>query len=99
MPSPSPTKGTAMTERTKVLSVHRLRRAARKRERQLQVALEMRAQLAGGARLRIPDVAAPANVDPASVDIIPAPAWARGVRVEKAGLFQWAVVATSRRGR
>lgn len=25
--------------------------------------------------------------------------WARGVRVEKAGPFQWAVVATSDRGR
>lgn len=26
------------------------------------------------------------------------PYWAKGVRVEKAGLFQWAVVATSKRG-
>lgn len=27
------------------------------------------------------------------------PIWAEGVRVEKAGPFQWAVVATSHRGR
>jgi hypothetical protein len=26
------------------------------------------------------------------------PGWARGVRVEKAGRFQWAVVATTRKG-
>lgn len=65
---------------TKVLSVHKLRRRARAKERRLQAVL---------------------NRDPTAAQLLAAglPLWAEGVRVEKAGLFQWAVVATIHRGR
>jgi hypothetical protein len=65
-----------------ILSVHFLRRRARSRERYLQPLLELRANT-GRA------------LPPGAGDV---PVWARGVRVEKAGLFQWAVVATEERG-
>lgn len=72
-----------MSELTKILSVHALRRVARARERQIQKALNDRA--ATGRPL------------PGQLDDVPD--WARGVRVERAGLFQHAVVATENRGR
>lgn len=64
---------------TKVLSVHKLRRRARAKERRLQAIL---------------------NRNPSAAALIDAglPIWAEGVRVEKAGPFQWAVVATTHRG-
>lgn len=68
-----------MSDRTKVISVHFLRRVARERERELQD--EFDARLAG-AYARINGL----------------PSWARGVRVEKAGRFQWAVVVTEHLG-
>jgi hypothetical protein len=71
-------------DRTQVLSVHKLRRTARKQEREWQKLLEHYGTL-------------PARrVDSEANGL---PAWARGVRVEKAGPFQWAVVATGHRGR
>lgn len=69
--------------RTKVLSVHRLRRTARQRERELTVSLAHRSNR--GERLML--------------EASGVPQWARGVRVEKAGLLQWAVVATERANR
>lgn len=63
-------------EKTQVISVHRLRRVARKKERELQYDLD-------GGHSRID---------------LGLPAWTNGVRVEKAGFFQHAVVATSRKG-
>lgn len=75
-----------MSDRTKVLSTHFLRRAARRREREIEAALRSRHDeegmlVEGEARL-LRDV----------------PDWARGVRVEKAGPLQWAVVATEHQG-
>jgi hypothetical protein len=61
-------------EETKILSVHKLRRNARREERRLTNVINF----------KLP------NDD--------LPYWAKGVRVEKAGPFQHAVVATSRRG-
>lgn len=68
-----------MADRTKVLSVHFLRRVARHRERDIQAFLRH-----GGA-----------FGEPWRDDL---PRWTRGVRVEKAGPFQWAVVATEHAG-
>lgn len=72
--------------KTKVISVHFLRRRARAIERELQRDLDNR-QGIGWRDVR-------ADLEAAGV-----PPWANGVRVEKAGPFQWAVVATSDRGR
>ena len=71
---------TTHRRRTTVLSVHRLRIAARIRERELQHHLDRRE----------PHI---------KVDGMPVPSWVRGVRVEKAGRFQWAVVGTEWEGR
>jgi hypothetical protein len=82
-----------MSDRTKVLSVHRLRRAAREHERRLQDAFaEMEhsgIRVTYGEVLVLPGIPAPSNR---------VPAWACGVRVEKAGRFSWAVVATEHAG-
>lgn len=79
-----------------ILSVHVFRRQARKRERQIQACLSGMYEggisvPAGpdGETFRLPQVGAP------DVDL---PLWTRGVRVEKAGPFQHAVVATHSRG-
>ncbi len=64
---------------TKIISVHRLRRSARKVERDLQSALETSTQSTTGP-------------------LVGLPAWAKGVRVDRAGFFQYAVVATSWKG-
>jgi hypothetical protein len=71
-----------MAERTVILSVHKFRRTARKRERELQALLTEYA----GDEIR----------DLLKGYVIPA--WARGVRVDKAGPFQWVVIASSHRG-
>lgn len=65
--------------RTQILTVHKLRRAARAREREWQEALEAEAH--------------------GKVGMLDLPVWARGVRVRKAGAFQWLVEATEWRGR
>lgn len=68
--------------KTTVLSVHVLRRAARARERDVQEWLDAGRPL----RFHMPE------------NWKQIPDWATGARVEKAGPFQWAVVATSERG-
>jgi hypothetical protein len=60
-----------------IISVHKLRFMARRKERRLQKLL---------------DLGAPVHAEEGL------PYWARGVRVQKAGRFQWAVVATVTRG-
>lgn len=70
-----------------VVSVHKFRRAARAQERALQDALERYAA-------EPTDWAARNVLTDAKV-----PDWAHGVRVEHAGPFQHAVVATRQRGR
>jgi len=65
--------------KTSVASVHVFRRAARKKERQLQAWLDRNPSSKDKFDSAVPD-------------------WAQGVRVEKAGFFQWAVVYTSERG-
>lgn len=82
--------------RTKVISIHTLRRAARKKERALTEGVESMVRLGVSVQLepdgtyRLPAYGAPRD---------PIPGWAQGFRVEKAGRFSWAVVATERRGR
>lgn len=73
-----------MTGRTKVLSAHKFRRVARREERRLTESLAEAVQHYRGYEW-------PAEHG--------APSWAHGFRVEKAGLFQWAVVATEHAGR
>lgn len=75
------------TNRTKAVSVHHTRRAARRRERELQEFLD----LAWSER---PGIAASKLLFDDGL-----PAWARGVRVERIGLLQFAVIATEHRGR
>ncbi len=79
-----------------VLSVHKTRRAARRREREIQAALDgMRAGgisvPAGpdGETFRLPQVGAPD---------VALPLWTVGVRVQKAGAFSYCVMATPTRG-
>lgn len=60
-------------DKTQILSVHKLRRNARKEERRLTNVINFKL---------------PSDL----------PYWVKGVRVEKAGPFQHAVVATSRKG-
>lgn len=76
-----------MTDHTQVLSVHRLRRTARRRERGLQQIL--------ASRQRFAPASSDETIDTPYGNL---PLWARGVRVEHAGPFQYAVVATSHRG-
>jgi hypothetical protein len=93
-----------MAGRTKTVSVHRLRRTAQAREREIQRILDVATEIQ-----RIRDVATAAGRDyqvrddhpewpPLNLGDFSVPGWARGVRVEKAGLFQWTVVATEQRG-
>lgn len=76
----------------RIVSVHKLRSAARKRERELQEALDV----LGGFEM---GMAAMTNGEARGLllhwDV---PDEARGVRVEHAGFFQHAVVATENRG-
>ena len=81
-----------MPNRTHTLSVHRLRRTARGRERDLQAHLD--ALLESRVQTNGPTITLYAGGRPVEV-----PTWARGVRVEKTGLLQWTVVATEHRGR
>lgn len=84
-----------MSEQTRVLTVHRLRRTARRLERRLQADLNSGAirpiHFHTDEAYRIydrGDLLATVNI----------PRWMCGVRVERAGFFQWTVVATSHRG-
>jgi hypothetical protein len=65
-----------------IVSVHPFRRTARKEERRLQRVLDAYHEVH-------------VILDDAPADL---PLWAHGVRVERAGAFQHAVVATERRG-
>jgi hypothetical protein len=71
--------------RTVTLSVHRLRAAARRRERAVQALLET-----GHTRTAL---------DGETCRRLAQNPWIRGARVEKAGRFQWTVVGTEGRGR
>lgn len=80
-----------------VLSVHKTRRAARKRERAIQAALDgMRAGGISvptgpdGETFRFPQIGAPD---------VALPLWTQGARVQKAGPFSFCVIATPTRGR
>jgi hypothetical protein len=79
-------------ERTKALTVHRVRRTARREERRLQDELAKR-ERGGVSRASRPLV----TVYDADGNLVPD--WAKGARVEKIGLFQFAVIATESRGR
>lgn len=70
---------------SEIVSVHKFRWAARRKERELQAQLDVAVEI-GGATLR-------RELEEAGL-----PLWTRGVRVEKAGPFQHAVVCTRGRG-
>lgn len=73
-----------MSEATEILSVHAFRRVARERERELQGLLDLSTDGSPASDIVLRDAGVPG--------------WARGVRVQRAGLFQHAVVATEHRG-
>lgn len=79
-------------DRTQTVSVHRLRRTARRRERKLQAELD--ALLASPHQTNGSTITVYVDGKPVKL-----PTWARGVRVEKAGLLQWTIVATEHVGR
>lgn len=68
-----------------IISVHKFRRVARSRERELQAQLDVAIEI-GGKTLE------------QELRTYGLPSWTRGVKVEKAGPFQHAVVATRERG-
>lgn len=68
--------------RTQVLSVHKFRRTARRKERAITADLERSAHTPIWTTALLAEL----------------PNWASGVRVEKAGVFSWCVVATERPG-
>lgn len=79
--------------KTQTLSVHKFRRTAQDRERELTNVLVT-------AEAIVKD-----NPEPQVADAIREllksngiPEWARGVRVEKAGMFSYSVVATEHKG-
>jgi hypothetical protein len=74
-----------MTAHTQILSVHVFRRNARKEERRLQEWLD-RNRFSSDAQLAT------------QMRDHGYPSWMHGVRVEKAGRFSFAVVATDTRG-
>lgn len=78
-----------MTDEDKIISVHKLRRAARIREHELQAALDI-------DNGNLPD---PQGKNYLLLKEAGVPSWARGVKVVSAGFFQHAVVATRGKGR
>ncbi len=68
------------------------RRKARQHERELQAALESGRATATIGRVFGYEVGEDRR-------FVAVPLWADGCRVEKAGLFQWVVIATEARGR
>lgn len=74
-----------------IISVHPFRRTARKRERAIQAWLDDRLQgieiISKHGFFQVP-------VNRAQTEIVSVPAWARGVKVVKAGTLQYAVVPT-----
>ncbi len=81
--------------KAEVLSVHKTRRPARRRERAIQHALD--GMRAGGISVKIdPDgTYRPPQIGAPDVAL---PAWTQGVRVQKAGPFSYCVIATPTRG-
>jgi hypothetical protein len=75
--------------RTEAVSVHKLRRAARKRERELQRYLSISGWYVEGG---------PTDDEAKGLQPYGLPIWARGVRVERIGPFCFAVIATEERG-
>ena len=71
------------TNQMRIVSVHKFRRTARKRERELQAQIEEFQRLGYLEKFLFDNAL---------------PNWTRGVKVEKAGWFQWTVVATPNRG-
>jgi hypothetical protein len=80
-----------MTGRTRTLSVHRLRRTARANERTVQAALRLRRLRTTWSPFEQPTI----TLWRGGPEL---PSWACGVRVEKAGRFQWSVIATEAEG-
>lgn len=76
-------------QRTDVISVHHTRRAARKMERQMTAILSRRNR----ADLQNAPFEIPAISLYSGGPVLPG--WAQGVRVRKAGRFQWEVEATA----
>jgi hypothetical protein len=78
---------------TKILSAHYTRRSAQKEERRVQKALDEAWKI-------INDQGDPAVTDGVKrmLEANGIPAWAHGARVEKAGFFQYGVVATEYKG-
>jgi hypothetical protein len=79
--------------KTKTLSVHKFRRTAQDRERELTQVLDTAQEIVKN------------NPEPQVASAIGnmleangIPEWARGVRVEKAGMFSYSVVATEHKG-
>lgn len=68
--------------RTQVLSVHKFRRVARRKERAITAELERSAHTPVWTTALLAEL----------------PNWARGVRVDKAGAFCWVCIATEDRG-
>jgi hypothetical protein len=81
-----------MTPTGSILFVSPLRRRARTVERELQYAIEERDRVGG-------DVSAMTALSFRLLRQYHVPAWAHGVRVERTGLFQHAVIATVEVGR
>ena len=92
-------------QRSKTVSVHKLRRRARRARNVIQAKLDYIDHAEEIVRERIPGPPLPAQergisrARATTLDLHSLPAWARGVHVEKAGRFQWAVVVTSWRDR
>jgi hypothetical protein len=86
-----------MTERsegnTKVLATFKFRRTAQTEERRVQMALDSAWRIINEAH----DPAVTAGIQALLRDN-GIPTWAHGARVEKAGLFSYAVVATEYKG-
>jgi len=70
---------------SEIVSVHKVRFMARRKERELQERIEVAAGIGG-------------KVLDQELRAVGLPPWTRGVKVEKAGAFQFAVVATRNEG-
>lgn len=96
-------------QRSKTVSVHKLRRRARKARNAIQAKLDYVENIEDAVRERMPmpenDREAKAQIRglersrATTLDLHGLPPWTAGVHVEKAGRFQWSVVVTSWRDR
>lgn len=73
-----------------IVSVHKFRRAARKREREIQHSLDVVGTYDPNKTV--------VSLEKAALHEANVPSWAKGVKVVRAGLFQHALVATRNRG-